>query len=198
MFVTAILLVSRSPDARDPAGEGRLRREIERLRDGCSDEVLVVAGGEAAGRLSCTEPPERVRYLLDPKLCTEERHLLRAGFLGSRPETTHYIVLPFGAEAVSAGLIDRLLSALLRSGKSLLIVFRRRRNAYPVLLTRRVRRELLHSDMQAWLRGTVLRDLARALFLRLGPAESLREIKVLEGPRLRRLRAARGSYSSPS
>jgi len=188
MFVTTILLVPRSSEKEGAGGEGRLRREVERLLEGCADEVLVVAGGEAVRRLPRLEPQERVRFHLDPNLPGEERQLLRAGLLESRPETTHYIVLPFGSERVSAGLVDRLLSAFLRSRKSLLIVFRRRRSAYPVLLTRRIRRELLNSEMQGWLRGTVLRDLSRALFLRLGPGESLREIKVLEGPRLSRLR----------
>ena len=52
---------------------------------------------------------------------------------------------------------------------------------------RRQQRELISSQMESWLRPLVLKNLSETIFLRLGHGESLRQLRVLEGPTLLRV-----------
>lgn len=189
MFVSAILLaggrarVAGRSRATEPGGAGRsaVGAVAEALLRTCVDEVIIVLGKRVAESSPELPTGPRVRIIADPEHVEKERALLRVGLDAAHADATTYLIHRIDGPPLSSAAINRVLAHYLRGGRPIAVLVHGVGIEYPVLVSRRLREELLEPGQGNWLRCLIERDPTRFLVLRVDPRGAVRPVPTLAG-----------------
>lgn len=183
MFVSAILLAggrtrrAGRPRALDETGgRSAVAAVAEMLLRTCADEVVIVLGKRIADSNPNLPTGPRIRIIADPEHVEKERALLRVGLDAAHPDTTMYLIHRVDGPSLSTPAVNRILAHYLRGGRPIAVLVHGVGLEYPVLVSRRLREELIEPGQGNWLRCLIERDPSRFLVLRVDPRGAVRPV----------------------